>query len=172
MSWRRCVFPDTVKGVTFPSHTWDIRPITTHWRAGQSEHTALLRTMSFVKISTIMYSMWKIMCFLNLKPRKRIVFHQIHKIMLFLVTLYDPFNTYQHKWMPYSAYFRSLNPTQYLNLTTSLLTINKQHIMSLLRQKNFRIKNPQWNLNTLNCWTELWVLHSGNRMNVQISTNI
>ncbi len=27
------------------------------------------------------------------------------------------------------------NPTQYLNLTTTLLTINKQQIRSLLRQK-------------------------------------
>ncbi len=28
------------------------------------------------------------------------------------------------------------NPTQYLNLTTALLTINKQQIKSLLRQKS------------------------------------
>ncbi len=28
------------------------------------------------------------------------------------------------------------NPTQYLNLTTTLLTINKQQIMSLLWQKS------------------------------------
>ncbi len=39
-----------------------------------------------------MYSMWKVMCFLNLKPHKRIALHQIHKIMLFLATSYDPFN--------------------------------------------------------------------------------
>ncbi len=39
-----------VRGVTFPSHVWGIRPITTHWIASQSEHTSLLRTMSFVKI--------------------------------------------------------------------------------------------------------------------------
>ncbi len=41
-----------VRGVTFPSNTWGIRPITTHWIAGQSEHTLLLRTMSFVTIGT------------------------------------------------------------------------------------------------------------------------
>ncbi len=41
-----------------------------------------------------MYSMWKIMCFLNLKPHKHIALHQIHKIMLFLATSYDPFNMY------------------------------------------------------------------------------
>ncbi len=28
------------------------------------------------------------------------------------------------------------DPTQFLNLTTTLLTINKQQIMSLLRQKS------------------------------------
>ncbi len=38
------------RSVTFPSHAWDIRPITTHWIAGQSEHASLLRTMSYVKI--------------------------------------------------------------------------------------------------------------------------
>ncbi len=40
----------TVRAVTFPSHTWGIRPITTHWIAGQSEYASLLRVMSFVKI--------------------------------------------------------------------------------------------------------------------------
>ncbi len=35
--------------------------------------------------------MWKIMCFFNLKPRKHIALHQIHKIILFLATSYDPF---------------------------------------------------------------------------------
>ncbi len=32
--------------------------------------------------------------------------------------------------------FHIPNPTQYLNLTTILLTINKQQIRSLLRQKS------------------------------------
>ncbi len=41
-----------------------------------------------------MYSMWKIMCFLNLEPCKHIALHQIHKIMLFLATSYDPFNSH------------------------------------------------------------------------------
>ncbi len=39
-----------VRGVTFTSHARGIRPITTHWIAGHSEHTALFRVMSFVKI--------------------------------------------------------------------------------------------------------------------------
>ncbi len=38
-----------------------------------------------------MYSMWKIMCFLNHEPCKRIALHQIHKIMFFLAMSYDPF---------------------------------------------------------------------------------
>ncbi len=41
--------------------------------------------------ATVIYSMWKIMCFLNLKPHKHIALHQIHKIMFFLATSYDPF---------------------------------------------------------------------------------
>ncbi len=41
-----------------------------------------------------------------------------------------------HILMTYSAwkYSRSLNPIQYLNWTTNLLTINKQQIRSLLRE--------------------------------------
>ncbi len=31
------------------------------------------------------------MCFLNFKPHKHIALHQIHKIMFFLATSYDPF---------------------------------------------------------------------------------
>ncbi len=42
---------NTVRGVTFPSHAWGIRTITTHRIAGQSEHASILRTMSFVKIN-------------------------------------------------------------------------------------------------------------------------
>ncbi len=38
-----------------------------------------------------MYSMWKIMCFFNLKPHKNIALHQIHKIMFFLGASYDRF---------------------------------------------------------------------------------
>jgi len=38
--------PDMVRGMTQV-----FGPITMHWIAGQSEHTALFRTMSFVKIN-------------------------------------------------------------------------------------------------------------------------
>ncbi len=37
--------PNMVRGVTFPSHTWGIRPVAKHWMAGQSEHTTLFRTI-------------------------------------------------------------------------------------------------------------------------------
>ncbi len=44
-----------------------------------------------------MYSIWKIMCFFNLKPHNHIALHQVHKIMLFLATSYDPFKlTYNY----------------------------------------------------------------------------
>ncbi len=49
MAWRCCVFPNMVRGVTFPSHAWGIRPITMHWIAGQSEHTMSFSTMRFEK---------------------------------------------------------------------------------------------------------------------------
>ncbi len=39
--------------------------------------------------------------------------------------------------MPYSmTLFYIPNPTQYLNLTTTLLTINKQQIRNVLREKS------------------------------------
>ncbi len=43
------------------------------------------------------------------------------------------------------------NPTQYLNLTTTLLTINKQQIRSLLRQKLLIKKRADKLLFFLNC---------------------
>ncbi len=52
--------------------------ITMHWITGQSEHTSLFRKAG-QRGATIMYGMWKIMCVLNLKPRKQILLHKIHK---------------------------------------------------------------------------------------------
>ncbi len=86
VSSRRDTHHNTVRGVTFLSHAWSIRPITTHWIAGQSEHASQNDELcknwsSFRKAeqrgATIMYSMWKIMCFLNLEPRKHIALQQI-----------------------------------------------------------------------------------------------
>ncbi len=39
-----------------------------------------------------MYSIWKLMCFLNIKACQHILLHQIHKIMIFKKASYDPFN--------------------------------------------------------------------------------
>ncbi len=36
----------------------------------------------------------------------------------------------------YMTLFYICNPTQYLNLTTNLLTINKQQILNLLKEKS------------------------------------
>ncbi len=44
----------------------------------------------FQRGATIMCGMWNIMCFLNFKPRKHIALHQIHQIMFFLETSYEP----------------------------------------------------------------------------------
>ncbi len=45
--------------------------------------------------TTIMYSIWKIMCFFNIKACQCILLHQIHKIMIFKIASYDPFK--EHK---------------------------------------------------------------------------
>ncbi len=60
-----------------------------HWIAGQSEHTSLLRTMSFVKIDVFQAAgannvqFVENYVFLNLKSRKHIALHQIHQIVFF-----------------------------------------------------------------------------------------
>uniref|UniRef100_A0A673IUM9 Ig-like domain-containing protein n=1 Tax=Sinocyclocheilus rhinocerous TaxID=307959 RepID=A0A673IUM9_9TELE len=64
--------------------------ICSHHSDYMSKNSTLFRKAGH-RGETIMYSMWKIMCFLNLKPHKHISLHQIHKIMLFLATSYDPF---------------------------------------------------------------------------------
>ncbi len=57
--------------------------------------------MSFVKINAFQkggaeeqqkYTVWNFFFFFYLKPHKHMALHQIHKIMLFLATSYDPFN--------------------------------------------------------------------------------
>ncbi len=42
-------------------------------------------------LPTIMYSIWKRMCFLNIKACQHILLHQIHKIMIFKKASNDPF---------------------------------------------------------------------------------
>ncbi len=71
-----------------------------HRIAGQSEHTSLLRMMSFVKIYVLQKgraqrSKNNVQYVENnvfFEPRKHIALHQIHKIKLFLATSYDLFN--------------------------------------------------------------------------------
>ncbi len=43
-------------GVTFP-HAWGIRPITTHWLAGQSKHTVLFRTIDIINTMSMFRTM-------------------------------------------------------------------------------------------------------------------
>ncbi len=69
---------------------------------GQSEQTALVGRRGFVENNafergghrgiTIMYSIWKIMCFLNIKACQHILLHQIHKVNVFKIASYDSFN--------------------------------------------------------------------------------
>ncbi len=49
-------------------------------------------------------------------------------IIILLISTYNAHILHDHILHP--------NPTQYLNLTTTLLTINKQQIRGLLRQKS------------------------------------
>ncbi len=44
--------------------------------------------------ATVMYSMWKIMCFVNLKTHKHCITPNTKKMMLFFATSYDPFKQY------------------------------------------------------------------------------
>ncbi len=67
-----CLCPLIYYSVTFLLQAWGIQPITMHWIVGQSQHTSLLRTITFF----------------NLESRKHIALHQIHKIMFFLATSY------------------------------------------------------------------------------------
>ncbi len=41
---------------------------------------------------TILHSIWKIMCFFNIKACQHILLHQMHKIIIFKQASYDPFN--------------------------------------------------------------------------------
>ncbi len=109
-----------VKGVTFPSHAWGIQPITTHWIAGQSEHTVLFRTMSFIKIdafqkggaersnNNVQYVEDHV--FFYLKTWKHIA---LHKIMLFLASSHDPFKCIlECLWLELKYMYGNATPAQ------------------------------------------------------------
>ncbi len=61
--------------------------------------------------TTIMYSICKIMCFLNNKECQHILLHQIHKIVIFKIALYDPFILKNINYF-YLAKFRMKFPLQ------------------------------------------------------------
>ncbi len=94
------------RGVPFPTSAGGVRPITIHcasWpiRADCAcQKEGLCRKLSVWERRGIMYSIWKIMCFLNIKACQHILLHQIHKIMIFKKVSYDPFNKilWNGKW--------------------------------------------------------------------------
>ncbi len=115
MSWRRCVFPNMARGVTFVTRltysanlnaldSWPIRAS----RTFQNDELCFCFRKAGQRGATIMYDMWKIMCFFNLKLRKHIALHQIHKIMFFLAMSYNPFNSLAYKYSIPKALYTSL----------------------------------------------------------------
>ncbi len=82
--------PNMVRGMTFASHAWSIRPITMHWIAGQSEQTAFQNVELFI---FFMYSnVWYVQnnMFFILNCVNTLHYKKIHKIVFFLATPYDP----------------------------------------------------------------------------------
>ncbi len=104
---------DYRKGVTFPMR--GVQPITMNcasWpiradclsEGGTLKKTVRLREEGH-RGPIIMYSIWKIMCFLNIKACQHILLHQIHKIMIFKKESYDPFNSAVfHVWSLWKAF--------------------------------------------------------------------
>ncbi len=64
-----------------------VRPITMHWFSWPIRADCACRKEG-LKWPIIMYSIWKIMCFLNIKACQHILLHQI---MIFKKASYDPF---------------------------------------------------------------------------------
>ncbi len=92
-----------LRDVTFPMHACGVRPIKMHWVCWPIRADCicckeglcrkwLLREAGHRR-TTIMYSIWKIINFLNIIAScQHILLHQIHKIMIFKIASYDPFN--------------------------------------------------------------------------------
>ncbi len=80
---------DYGKGCYISDAACGVRPITMHWvswpiRADCAcRKEGLCRKRPGQRGNTIMYSIWKIMCFLNIKACQHILLHQTHKIMIF-----------------------------------------------------------------------------------------
>ncbi len=71
---------------------------------------------------TIMYSIWKIMCFLNIKACQHILLHQIHKIMIFKIASYDPFKTF----LTFNRCFWQKNMKHILEWKSCLIWIRRE----------------------------------------------
>ncbi len=72
-----------------------------------SEEGALLKTTCLREAGhrgpTKIFSIWKRMCFLNIKSCQHILLHQIHKIMIFKIASYDPFKSAAVTWLVHSV---------------------------------------------------------------------
>ncbi len=79
------------RGVTFPTLACSVRPITMHCASWPIRPDCACRKEAGHRGPTIMYSIWKIMCFLNIKACQHILLHQIHQIIIFKKASYDPF---------------------------------------------------------------------------------
>ncbi len=85
---------DYGKGSYISDAAFGVRPITMHcvsWPIRADCACRCLREAVHIG-PTIMYSIWKMICFLNIKACQHILLHQIHKIMIFKKASYDPFN--------------------------------------------------------------------------------
>ncbi len=91
-----------VRGVIFPTRACGVRPITMHWVSWPITADCTCRKEGLFRKQclretghrgpTKMYSIWKIICFFNIKACQHILLHQIHQIIIFKIASYDPFN--------------------------------------------------------------------------------
>ncbi len=95
----------------------------------------------------LMYSMWKIMCFLNLKNHKHIALHQIHKIMFFLATSYDPFKTTLYL---FGTHMHTVTPLLTIYLPTNILPV-KMTLQTLQNINNSARKRLPSKTEECNC---------------------
>ncbi len=76
-------------------------------------------------------------------PKAQLHYMSVHMPIINILAVY------QCSWSTHifcMTIFYIPNPTQYLNLTTTLLTINEQQIRSLLRQKSWFGDGEKWTL--------------------------
>ncbi len=89
---------DYAKGC-YISDAWGVRPITMHCVSWPIRADCACRKEGLCRKWCVwerrgiedMYSIWKRMCFLNIKSCQHILLHQIHQIIIFKKASYDPF---------------------------------------------------------------------------------